>query len=238
MPRILTTRAIITCPHGGVGTTIPSWPFWNIEGGQAVRQGDAGTLTCVFPYPCTGYVLRSMGLNATKIDGLPAILETDFNQSLTGLPLTMTDTHNVIDNSTPAPVPIGGAPAPQAAELLDFAAPVVVAVPPAAAFNSVTQLPVTVPISFSLSSAFPLQWILTRVSEPPNAGHQDLTNGLPPGAVAVPSGGSWTTPSLSVTLTLNAAYMTSLGVGVHHFYMTGVSRRGLSAYAECVLTVS
>jgi heme/copper-type cytochrome/quinol oxidase subunit 1 len=43
---------------------------------------------------------------------------------------------------------------------------------------------------------------------------------------------------VTVTLTLSAAYMASLGVGVHHFYVTGVNKRGLSAYAESVLTVS
>jgi len=102
----------------------------------------------------------------------------------------------------------------------------------------VTQLPVTLPITFTLSSAFPLQWILTRVSEPPLATNSDLTNGDPTGAVVVPAGGGWDSPSLVVTLTLSAAYLTALGAGVHHFYMTGVNQRGLSAWQQAVVTVS
>jgi hypothetical protein len=185
-----------------------------------------------------GYTLRSMGLNATKLDGAKAILVTDFNRSFTGLPLTMTETHQAIDNSSPGALALGADAPPPSAEMLDVAPPVVVAAPPVGVFNSVTQLPPALPVTFTLSSPFPLQWILTRVSEPPNAGHEDLTNGLPPGAVAAPAGGAWNSPSLTVTLTMNAAYMTALGTGVHRFYMTGVSRRGLSAWAECVLTVS
>ena len=60
----------------------------------------------------------------------------------------------------------------------------------------------------------------------------------PPAQLLLPAGGAWDTPALVVTLTLSAAYLTSLGIGLHHFYMTGVSRRGLSSVQECVITVS
>jgi hypothetical protein len=238
MPQLMTTNAIVLCPHGGTGTSTPARPTWSIQGGFVLRENDIGVLACPFLPPCVGYRLQSMGLNSTTIDGAPAVLVTDFNQTFTGLPLLITETHTVLDNSTPAPVPSGQDAPPLGPELLDSVPPVVVPVPPIAAFNSTTMQPATVPVSFTLISAFPLKWVLSRVSEPPNAGHAELTNGLPPGAVVVPAGGAWATPSLTVTLTMTAVFMAGLGVGRHHFYMTGVSRRGLSAWVESVLTVS
>src|SRR5262245_15559428 len=85
MPRVLTTNAIITCPHGGLGTTTPVTPLWQAQGGLVAAAGDPGVLSCVFIVPCVGYTLRSMGLNATTVAGRAAILATDFQQSLTGL---------------------------------------------------------------------------------------------------------------------------------------------------------
>ncbi len=237
MPRIMTTKASVFCPHGGAGTSIPAMPIWSIEDGIALREGDTGRLSCTFTVPCGGYVLRSMKLNATTIGGANAILETDFNQTFTGLPLSVTEHHHTIDNSTPAPVPNGAQAAELSPELLDIVPPIVVPVPPAAPFVIATPVP-SIPITFTLTSAFPAQWILTRVSEPPNGTHADLTNGDPAGAVVVPSGGAWDTPALVVTLTLSAAYLTVLGIGLHHFYMTGVSRRGLSSVQESIITVS
>jgi hypothetical protein len=32
--------------------------------------------------------------------------------------------------------------------------------------------------------------------------------------------------------------MSGLGIGKHHFFMTGISQRGISNFAEIVLTVS
>ncbi len=238
MPRVMTTLATVTCPHGGVGTSIPSLPIWSIEGGFALREGDQGVLSCPFLPPCVGYTLRSMGLNATMLDGSPVILETDFNQTHTGLPLLIVEHNHAVDNSVPSPVPIGGEAPPLSPELLDTTPPTVVPAPPVGVFNLVTQLPVMLPITFTLSSAFPLQWILTRVSEPPLATNSDLTNGDPTGAVVVPAGGAWDSPSLVVTLTLSAAYLTALGAGIHHFYMTAVNQRGLSSWQQAVVTVS
>src|SRR5262249_55070754 len=113
----------------------------------------------------------------------------------------------------------------------------VVAAPPAGAFSSTTMMPPTLPITFTLGAAFPSRWNLVRLSEPMNS-HEDLTNGLPPNATVVPSGGDWSTPTLMVTLTLAATYIASLGVGTHHFYLTGSTQRGISKYAEFILTVS
>ncbi len=238
MPRVMTTLATVTCPHGGIGTSTPSLPIWSIEGGFALREGDQGILSCPFLPPCIGYTLRSMGLNASLLGGVPVILETDFNQTYTGLPLLIVEHNHALDNSVPAPVPIGGTAPPLNPALLDAVPPVIVPTPAAGAFNTTTQLPVSLPITFTLSGAFPLQWILTRVSEPPLATTSDLTNGDPAGAMVTPSGGSWDTPSLVVTLTMSAAYLTSLGIGLHHFYMTAVSQRGLSSWREAVVTVS
>jgi hypothetical protein len=237
MPQLMTTNALVFCPHGGKGTSIPSSLKWSIQGGFVLRENDTGVLACPSVPSCAGYVLKSMHLNATVIDGVPAVLVTDFNQTRTGLPLLIAETHTTLDNSTPAPVPAGADAPPLSPELLDTTPPAVVPMMPIAAFNSITMLPVTLPLTFIVSSPFPLKWVATRLSEPPNAGHADLTEGAP-GAVPAPAGGVWTAPVLTVTLTLSAAYMAGLGIGIHHFYLTGVNKRGLSASAESVLTVT
>jgi hypothetical protein len=237
MPKVLTTNAIILCPHLGKGTSTPLSPVWKVDGGYVLAEGDTGVLACPFlPLPCAGYTLRSMGLNATKIQGRKVIVVTDFNQSITGLPLTMTESHTTVDSSTPAPLPPRGPAPPLPPAILDLVPPVVTATMPVGTF-SVSTGPPSVVATFQLSSAFPRQWVLTRISEPPPGSHEDLTPGKPPGAVVAPAGGSWTTPSLTVTLTMTAVYMTALGIGKHHFYLTGVSQRGLSGYGVADLEV-
>lgn len=238
MPQVLTTNAIITCPHGGIGTTTPTDPKWTVNGGFVLLENDPGVLACFFPTPCVGYTLKSMGLNATEIDGRKVILVTDFNQSVTGLPLMMVETHQVFDNSTPAPIPAGESAPPLSPGLADAIAPVVSVVPPVLAFNSVTSLPPTALATFTLFSNFPLSWNLVLISVP-SGGHKDITNApFDPGLVVAPPGGSWTTPNLVIMVTMTAVFMASLGPGDHHFYMTGVNQRGLNNYAEMVLTVS
>jgi len=240
MPQVLTTNAIITCPHGGLGTSTPTDPKWTVNGGFVLLENDPGVLACPFIYPCVGYTLKSMGLNATQIDGRKVILVTDFNQSITGLPLLMVETHQVLDNSTPAPIPAGGTAPPLSPALADAIAPVVTVVPPVLAFNSVTSLPPTAIATFTLVSDFPLSWKLVVISEPV-VGDMDITSApFPPGLVVAPAGGVWDTPMLVVTVTMTAVFMASLGIGMHHFFMTGVNQRGLNAYAnpELVLTVS
>lgn len=242
MPQLLTTNAIITCPHGGPGTTIPSIPKWQIQGGYVCVEQDVGTLACPFLImPCGGYVLKSMGLNATRIDQRKAMLVTDFNQSLTGLPLSMVETHPVIDQSTPTPIPPGQQAPPPSPELSNLVKPVVVAAPPSFPFK-ITPPPTPVPvvIAFTLTADYPLQWILTLITVPPapTGRHFDLTNGIPGSVTVSPSGGQWTTPSLTVTVTMTPPFVASLGPGNHQLYLTGVSRRGVSGHDNATIAVT
>lgn len=239
MPQLLTTNAIITCPHGGPGTTVPSDPKWQINGGFVCVENDVGTIACPFLIlPCAGYQLQSMGLNATRIDGRKAILVTDFNQTFTGLPLLMTETHPVQDQSTPAPIPAGQSAPPLSPELTD-AIPPVVTVSPAPFPFKITPPPAPVPlvITFNLTATYPLRWILTLINHS-LAAHVDLTNGIPGSVTVVPSGGQWSTPSLSLTVTMTPAFLTALTAGTHDLYLTGISRRGLSGHAQATIVVS
>jgi hypothetical protein len=209
-----------------------------VNGGAVLLENDVGTLVCPFlALPCGGYQLRSMGLNATRSEGRKVMLTTDFNQTYTGLPLTMAETHTVFDNTTPAPIP-AGQPAPMLPpELTDMIKPVVTGAPAALAFNKVQQQPPTLTATFTLVSAYPLQWVLTLINEPLKT-HTDLTNDAPPGLTLSPSGGTWNVPTLNVTMTLTLAFLSSLALGKYRFFMTGVSRRGLSGVFKIVLTVS
>jgi hypothetical protein len=238
MPQVLTTNAVILCPHLGQGTSAPTDPKWVVNGGVVLLENDLGVLACPFlVYPCVGYRLRSMGLNATRIDGRKVILATDFNQTFTGLPLTMAEAHSTLDGSTPAAVPAGQPAPPLSPALADMTPPVVTGAPPALAFNLTSMQPATLAATFTLVGAHPLKWILTLISEP-LASHVDLTGGLPPGLVVAPAGGAWNSSPLTVTVTMTAAYMAGLTAGRHHFYMAGISQRGLSAFKAITLTVS
>ena len=237
MPQVLTTNALILCPHGGKGTTIASDPKWQIIGGFVAVEGDTGVLACPYgPMPCAGYQLQSMGLNATQIDRRRVILVTDFNQSVTRLPLTMMDTHNVIDDSTPAPLAPGEPVPPLAPAMTDVTKPLVTCVPAALAFNSTTALPPNLTAAFTLSSAFPLKWMLTLINETEKTS-ADLTDGLPPAFNVQPFGGAWSLPTQTITLNMTLAFLASLAPGLHRFFMTGVSQRGLTGFAEMILTV-
>ena len=179
-----------------------------------------------------------MKLNATTIGGANAILETDFNQTFTGLPLAITEHHDTIDNSTLAPVPNGVQAAAACPELLDVLPPIVVPDRPGCSLrhrDARPGHPDHIHPNGRISRAVDSH---ARQRDPPNGTHADLTNGDPAGAVVAPAGGAWDTPTLVVTLTLSAAYLTALGAGRHHFYMTGVSRRGLSSVQESIITVS
>lgn len=237
MPRVLTTNATIQCPHGGVGTTVPVTPYVVAQGGVVTTEGDSGTLTCVFAVPCVGYTLKSMGLNASRIGGKPVILATDLQRTITGLPLIITETTTMIDDSTPAPLPVGSSSAPLAPELLDMIPPVVAVAPPALAFTISTMQPATAVLTFTLTSAFPSAWSLVLLNTVAKVS-LDLTNGHPSGVTITPAGGGWSSGPLTVTATLTASFMASLGVGVHTFWMTGVSKRGLVGFIPATLTVS
>ena len=237
MPQVLTTNALIMCPHGGQGPSIPANDMWSVSGGTVLLQNDMGVIKgCLSAYQCGGYQLRSMGLNATKVDGRKVILVTDFNQTLTGLPLMMPESHTTVDNSTPAPLEAGEPVPPLSPPMLDVIPPVINATPTTLAFTITSNNPPVNVITFTLSGAFPLKWILTRQSLTQGT-HEDLTKGLPSLADVLPSGGGWNTPFLTVTLTMTATYMAGLRSGTHEFYMTGVSQRGLSGYQKAVLAV-
>jgi hypothetical protein len=239
MPQLLTTNAIIMCPHGGLGTTIPSLPKWQINGGYVCVEQDTGTLACpLLNNPCIGYTLQSMGLNATKIDDRKAILVTDFNTTIAQLPLQISETHQVFDESTPAAIPAGQTAPPPSEEMADLIAPIVVAAPPSTPFK-ITPPPTPVPVvvTFTLTTQHPLQWVLTLITVPPAPLGQsfDLTDGIPGAVTVVPKGGDWTTSSLIVTVTMTPTFVAGLGPGNHEIYMTGGSRRGVSGHDKAVI---
>lgn len=236
MPSLLTTNAIITCPHGGVGTTVPSNPIVSVAGGYVCCEGDVGTLSCAFPVPCAGYTLKSMGLNATLINGMRAVLSTDFQQSLTGLPLTISDPNFAIDSSSVASLPPDTSDPQVPVELQDEIAPTVIAVPPVAAFSIVTMMPPSMPVVFTLTHPFPLSWQLT-LQNGTLLTSVDVTNGFP-GLIVAPSGGDWSSPVLPVSVTMTAAFMAALTPGLHTLYMTGISKRGIQAHGKVDITVS
>ena len=236
MPQVMTTNANVFCPHGFRGQTTVFEPTWMVNGGLVLAEGDSGQIPCGFIVPCVGYTLRSMGLNQTFLGGRRVILVTDFNQTYTGLPLLIAETHTTFDNSTAAPVPSGQPGAPVPPELADLIPPVVAAVPPVLAFSTVAPTPVLT-TAFALATDHPNLWVLTMLNEPTGA-NADITNGLPPGLVVAPAGGAWDTPALTVSVTMTMAFITTLGPGRHHFVMTGVSRRGLTGSFDVVLTVT
>lgn len=239
MPQLLTTNAIIMCPHGGLGTTIPSLPKWQINGGFVCVEQDTGTLACpLLNNPCVGYTLQSMGLNATKIDDRKAVLVTDFNTTVAKLPLTISETHQVFDESTPAPIPAGQQAPPESEEMSDLSKPIVVAAPPSTPFK-ITPPPTPVPVvvTFTLTANHPLQWILTLITVPltPLGQSYDLTKGIPGAVTVVPAGGQWTTPTLTVTVTMAPVFVAGLGPGKHELYLTGVSQRGVSGHDKSII---
>jgi hypothetical protein len=177
-----------------------------------------------------------MGLNATQIKGQRVILVTDFNQTATGLPLTMVETHAIIDNSSPAPIPDGQPAPPLSPPMADMAKPVVTSSIATLAFNQTTMSPPTLIVTFTLIAAHPWRWILRQIDEPEQVSN-NRTSGRPPGLTVTPSGGVWDVSPLTITMTMTAAFMVTLAPLVHRFFMTGVSQRGLSNFAEVILTV-
>jgi hypothetical protein len=238
VPQLLTTNAQIRCLHGGTGTVpAPSAPLMIVSGGVVLVDGDAGVITgCMQAlFPCTSFVLRSMSHNATTIDARRAILVTDFQRTTSFLPLLMAETHAAIDNSTPAPLPPGRATPPLPPEMLDVIPPIVSVVPPAGAFSHVTQTPPTIMFAFTISGLFPRQWTLVHVT----AGMAlDVTSGGLPGPIVMPAGGRWSTPVQVITVTLNTAYLNSLPAGLHLFYLTAVSQRGIPLAIPATLMVA
>lgn len=238
MPQLLTTNAQIRCLHGGTGTVpAPSAPLMVVSGGTVLVDGDAGVIAgCLqSAMPCTTFVLRSMNYNSTVINSRRAILVTDFQRTTTFLPLLMVETHAGIDNSTPASTPPGQDAPPLPPAMLDVTPPVVVVVPPVGAFSRVTQTPPAVVFSFTISSPFPRQWTLTHLTTGLSL---DVTNGAIPGPIVLPAGGSWNSVVQVITVTLNTAYLNSLALGEHRYYLTAVSERGIPVAMAATLTVA
>ena len=238
MPRILTMNATILCAHLTPAVKNPPLaPLWTIDGGHVLVEGDSGTfLSCPGTPQCGAYVLQSMGLNATRLAGQRVMLVTDFNLSASGLPITMSELHPVFDDTTPTPIPDGQPAPPLPPEMTDLVPPIVSASPVGLAFSN-TSGPPSLAVTFTLTSAHPLRWILTEVDEPEGTA-SDRTSTQPPGMTVSPSGGIWNVSPLTITLTMTAAFMTTLMLSNHRFFLTGVTQRGLSSFAEVVLTVS
>jgi hypothetical protein len=242
VPKVLTTNAMIACPHTGRGLSVPTDPIWKVQGGLVLLDGDAGTLPgCFFLPPCFGYQLHSMGLNASRVDGRAVMLATDFIQSVTGFPLLVTESHRVFDNSTPAPLPSGGPPPPTPPELQDTDQPTVDVVPPLLPFSLATfqntGQPATLAATFTLQSQFPRRWLLTLLNAPLGL-HTDVTNGIPANLDVSPPGGGWTASPLTVTVTLKGTFMATLPPKDHYLVLTGLNFRGRSQFAQVHLQVN
>jgi hypothetical protein len=236
MPQILTTSAQIFCPHNGKGTTISSAPIWQIDSGFVTVENDVGVLSCPFaPLPCGGYQLRSMGLNASQINGRKVILVSDFNQTYTLLPLRIIESHQVLDDSTPAPLQPGQSAQPLSPELADSVPPVVAPALQVLAWPSTPPGPPLV-VTFTLTTTFPLLWTLILISTPTKQKFE-LTNGIPSQVQVAPAGGAWPSSTFTVTVTLSPTFLAGLGKGPQDMYMTAVSKRGLSIYGQATITV-
>src|SRR5438876_4167065 len=109
MPQVVTTNTQILCAHLSPAQKDPPLaPLWTIDGGTVLVEGDSGKFPdCPSTINCGRYQLRSMGLNASLVAAKRVVLVTDFNQSFTGLPITMIETHHVLDETTPAAIPDG-----------------------------------------------------------------------------------------------------------------------------------
>jgi hypothetical protein len=239
MPQVLTTNAQILCAHFTPAVKNPPLaPLWTIDGGTVLVEGDSGTFpTCPSIFQCGGYNLVSMGLNATQVTAKRVILVTDFNLTSSGLPITMIETHQVFDDTTPAAIPDGQPAPPLPPEMTDLNKPVVSGSVTTLAFNKTSMTPATVAVTFTLTSAHPMKWILTQIDEP-EAFTNDRTNVQPAGMTVNPSGGVWNVSLLIISLTMTAAFMATLLPGNHRFFLTGVTQRGLSNFAEVKLTVT
>ncbi len=239
MPQVVTTNTQILCAHLTPATKHPPLaPLWAIDGGTVLVEGDSGSfLSCPSSFQCGGYHLLSMGLNATEVTGKKVILVTDFNRTSSGLPITMIEIHPVFDETTPAAIPDGQPAPPLPPEMTDLVKPVVSASLTSQTFTKSTSSPPSVVVTFTLTSAHPMLWILTQIDEP-EQNTNDRTNVQPGGMTVTPSGGVWSASPLNITLTMTAAFMATLMPGIHRFFLTGVSLRGLSSFAELELTVA
>jgi len=247
MPKIWTTNAQVSCPHGGGGRSVPlPGPRQaTIDGGEILVDGDQGVFDsppCVNTPPCAGYDCHSMGLNATTLRSRNVMLVTDFVQTYTGFPVTKIESHVVDDKTLPGTPPATGAVIPP--EMREDDVPTVLVAPPTFPFSisgfSSTSQPAAAPFAFSLSSAYPLRWMLWQVGPP--AVKLDVTAGIPSQITVAPVGaspdGTWSSPSAAVSVTITGTYLATLAPGNHFFVLTAINRRGLFASSEAQVTVS
>jgi hypothetical protein len=239
MPKVLTTNAQITCPHSGQGTSTPAGSVPVQAGGRVLTDGDQGTIaSCTNQVLCVSYRLTSLGLNSMYVGGKRVMLVTDFVQSNTGYPLTVTDSHQVFDHTVPVKLTPGTTPVTPP-ELREDDHPTVTVAPPTLPFSQSgfanSGSPASLPYVFTLSSQFPRRWTLFRTG-PMLSG--DITGGIPASITVAPSGGAWSTPSLTVSVTVTGTFASTLAIGTHTFVLTAVNHRGLWGMAEAKLTVS
>lgn len=239
MPKVLTTKAQITCPHTGRGTSTPAGSTLAYAGGGVLTDGDQGTIAnCTYQVKCASYQLTSLQLNSMYVSGKRVMLVTDFIQSNTGYPLTVTDSHQVFDQTVPAKLAPGATPVTPP-ELREDDHPSVTVSPSTLPFSKAgfanSGSPVTLPFVFTLSSQFPRRWTLFRTG-PMLSG--DIAAGIPTSITVVPPGGTWSTPSLTVSVKVTGTFANTLDIGTHTFVLTAVNHRGLWGMAEAMLTVS
>ena len=103
-----------------------------------------------------------------------------------------------------------------------------------------TSQPAAVPFTFSLSSQYPLRWMLWHVGPP--AVQLDVTAGIPGQVTVVPAGaspdGTWSSSSASVVLTITGTYLAAQVPGKHQFVLTAINKRGFSQFAQAEVTVT
>ena len=244
MPLIMTKNAIVTCPHGGTGTNIPTQNKVFVKDSPVMVDGDSGSvLGCMLPLtmglPCKSYQLNSMKLNSTYIDGKNIMLITDYVLSDTGYPLIISETHFVEDNTTPAPLKPGEEPS-FPPFLLNLIKPQVQIAPPSSYKYSISGVsglskpPPLTPFVFTLMSTFPLKWKLTELLQPDVI--KDLTdNNMVTIMMGGKKGGEWNDNILKANLKIPKTEI--LSIGKYYFTMTAIDQRGNADYANAEIKV-
>ena len=104
-----------------------------------------------------------------------------------------------IDNTTPAAIPDGQPAPPLPPPMTDMAKPVVISRIATLAFNKTSMTPPSLLVTFTLTSAHPMRWILTQIDDPDPSQVMIGPAGCPPGMTVDPSGGVWNVSPLNIT---------------------------------------
>ena len=215
MPKIWTTNAQVSCPHGGGGRSIPVPPRQaTIAGGEILLDGDQGvfdTPPCLNTPPCVGLRPRLDGAERDDDPGSQRDARQRLRPDVHRLPAheDRVARRRRQDAAGDASGDRGRDPARDAGGRHADRSSVV---PPTfpfsiATFGSTSQ-PATVPFSFSLSSQYPLKWMLWQVGPP--AMQLDVTAGIPSQVTVLPVGaspdGTWSSPSATVSVTIMGTY--------------------------------